>query len=58
MPVHNLKKYPDLLACDVQNPMEESLLLNLTDHDWLNDANFKTLLERRLKIILSSQVHS
>ncbi len=57
MPDH--KKYPDLLARAVQNPTEEeSLLLNPTDHGWLNDADFKTLLDRRLKPLLKSQVYS
>lgn len=53
------EKYPDLLALALQNPTEEeSLLLNLTDHGWLNDADFKTLLDRRLKPLLKSQVYS
>lgn len=52
------EKYPDLLVRVVQNPTEEeSLLLNLTDHGWLNDADFKILLERRLKPLLKSQVY-
>ncbi|MFC6379304.1 hypothetical protein [Tatumella terrea] len=53
------EKYPDLLANAVQNPTEEaSLLLNPTDHGWLNDADFKTLVDRRVKLLLKSQVYS
>ena len=53
------EKYPDLLARALQNPREEELpLLNLTDHGWLNDVDFKTLLDRRLKPLLKSQVYS
>lgn len=52
------EKYPDLLTRAVQNPTEdESLLLNPTDHGWLNDEDFKVLLDRRLKPILKSQVY-
>lgn len=52
-------KYHDILEKAILNPTEEeSQLLNLTDHGWLNDADFKTLLDRRLKPILASQVYS
>lgn len=55
----HLEKYPDILERAIQNPTDEaSLLLNPTDHGWLNDTDFKLLINRRLGPMLKAQVYS